>query len=287
MTSKPAATQRTGPMPVDWARMARPQDDGYDTRTILHLLDAEPMPWHAGPADRTAPSLASSRDGLAVEVAVDDAPLLPPPRFVPLPGFPEPLAAAIELVRCWPAASAQWPRIVRRIQPFADAELIPSGAAADSRGLGSCSHNESARFGVIGLTVNSPVGAAQAIVHETAHHKLRAMGVDNEAAVRFVRNDPRDLFPSPVVGRPRPMTAVLHAHYSFLHVLQLDLFMIKAGPPEGRADVATLIGRNAPRIASTAATLRRFALLDEPGESFVGAMLEWTDAALAEAEALI
>jgi HEXXH motif-containing protein len=138
---------------------------------------------------------------------------------------------------------------------------------------------------VIAVTVNCPLGTAQAIVHETAHHKLRAMGVDNEAATRIIRNPADQLFHSPVVGFPRPMTALLHAHYSFLHVIELDLAMLRGeSDPGWRADIITLLRRNVPRVAESGRTIERYAIVDEPGARFISALLDWTTAALAEGE---
>lgn len=280
-----AAATSACPGSIDWTRMACPQSDGYDTEIILRLAPEQPGRGDSGAAlpgesaDTESPSVA----GGAVAVGVVGPPLMPPPRFAPVAGLPAALEEAVDLVGRWPAAAAQWPRIVTRIQPFADTELAAASAASPRR-LGSASHNESSRFGVIGLTVHCALGTAQAIVHETAHHKLRAIGVDNEAATRLVLNHPEETFPSPVVGRPRPMTAVLHAHYSFMHVLQLDLCMLERETDAERlSDLRILLGRNAPRIAEMTATIRQSAQLDRDGEAFVAALLDWADEALSEA----
>lgn len=278
-TAPAVETAGATPQAIDWARMAEPQDDGYDIAVTAALMDAEPMPWHAADArcDRiplgTHPRIAEGR----VAVGFDGPPLMPLPRFEPVPGVPATLTEAVARIGCWPAMAAQWPRIVHRVEPYDD---------MTRPALGSCSHNQAARFGVIGLTTGCPLGVAQAIVHEASHHKLRALGVDNEAAVRIVRNDPEARFFSPVVGTLRPMTAVLHAHYAFLHVLTLDLKMFAAFG-ERRGPLATLIARNAPRLAATARTIADAMATDAAGEAFIGAMLTWTRRVLAEADALL
>lgn len=268
---------------IDWRRMAEPDPDGYDTRMILELLRSEPAPWHAaipaGPPPHREPAIAGGK----VAVRIDGDPLLPAPRFAPLPGIPANLEQAVAYVSRWPAAAAQWPRIVHTIQPFTDTTLPTGGPPR----LGSSSHNAAARYGTIALTVDCPLGAAQAIVHEMAHHKLRVMGVDNEAAIRLVANPPDALYMSPVVGIPRPMTAVLHAQYSFIHVTQLDLMMLEGeSDPDRRADILVLLGRNVPRMEAGAALLRRHALLDADGEAFMDAFMAWTDRVLDEARRL-
>jgi len=138
------------------------------------------------------------------------------------------------------------------------------------------------------MTTDCPLGTAQAIVHETAHHKLRAMGVDNETATRIIRNPTDQLFYSPVVGHPRPMTALLHAHYSFLHVIELDLALLRAeSDPVRRTGIVTLLGRNMPRVAESGRSIERHAMPDETGKDFIAAVLAWTAEALAEGETIL
>lgn len=261
---------------IDWGRLARPQEDGSDTAAIEWLLRHAPPPWH--PADPPPPAPAdAARIAGGIVVGLHGGAILPAPRFAPRDGVPPALIEAIALVRHWPAMARQWPRIVQQIQPFVDTEAPPGSR------LGSCSHNVRERFGVIAITTDCALGAAQAIVHETAHHKLRAMGIDNETATRIIRNPPDQLFYSPVVGRPRPMTALLHAHYSFLHVIELDLAMLRAErDPARRGDIATLLARNVPRVAQSGESIERHALVDEPGARFISALLEWTAEVLAQ-----
>lgn len=260
---------------IAWTRMARPQRDGYDTDALLELHRRAPAPWHA----------SGARLGGPLEIGICGPPLLRPPRFLPAARPFGALGEAIGLVAAWPEMEAQWLRIVSRIQPFTDVETTAQGGKPP---IGSCSHNESARLGLIGLTVDCPLGAAQALVHETAHHKLRIMGVDNEAAIRLLANDPSQMYFSPIVGRPRPMTAILHAHYSFMHVLELDLRLLEAETEEGRRrDLHGLLARNAPRVADMTATLRAAAHPDRDGESFLAALLGWADENLRAAADLL
>lgn len=264
---------------IDWSRMAEPSPDGYDTQAVLDLLRNEPAPWHPGPPYRSAPPRTPTVADGAVVVRVDGEPLLPAPRFAPVAGLPATLERAVGHVSRWPAMAEQWPRIVHTIQPFTDTTWPADG----SRRLGSSSHNQAARYGTIGLTVDCSLGTAQAIVHEAAHHKLRAMGVDNEAAVRIITNSPDDLYDSPVVvGIPRPMTAVLHAQYAFIHVVQLDLMMLETEEDaERRADIVVLLGRNVPRMEAGAETIRRHATVDADGEVFMEAFMAWSDRVIA------
>ncbi len=215
-----------------------------------------------------APAIAEGRVALRTE-----DPLLPAPRFVPDAQAIRALEQALHYVRRWPLAAKQWPDIVHTIQCYHDTEQPTEGPGR----LGSASHSVDARFGVIGLTVNCPLATAQAIVHEMAHHKLRAFGVANENAIRIISNPQDELYPSPiVVDRPRPMTAVLHAQYSFIHVTQLDVHMLEQeDDPQVRSDIRALLARNASRMeqgsrrcGSTPAPMRpagRFSARSSPG----------------------
>ncbi|MFX6277450.1 HEXXH motif-containing putative peptide modification protein, partial [Acinetobacter baumannii] len=83
--------------------------------------------------------------------------------------------------------------------------------------LGSSSHSWEQEFGAIHVTIDNVAGCAQALVHEMAHHKLRARGISIETAQRLIANPPSQRCASPIrKDRARPMTAVFHAQYSFI-----------------------------------------------------------------------
>lgn len=249
--------------------MSEPQPDGYDTAVLLELEKAQGQ----GQGGMALPDKAHRLYARGVLLSNED-PLIPSPRYGPVEGVPPVLDRAIAYVARWPAMSRQWPAIVRTIQCFTDTET--------SRPLCSSSHSVGSRPGVIALTVDCPLAAAQAIVHETAHLKLRMMGVGNESADRIVANPPDALHESPIVTEMlRPMTAVLHAQYSFMHVLQLDLEMLsQEDDPVVRDDIRSLIARNAPRMAKGLATLRRELRTDAAGAEFCDGFFGWCDAAL-------
>ena len=258
---------------IDWARMSEPQPDGKDTATLLALDRASRA---STTSPESGPTVCGGRVALSCE-----GPLMPSPPYVAVAGTPEVLARAIDYVGRWPAMAAQWPQIVRVIQPFTD----PVGGGA----LRSSSHSVDTRPGVIALTVDCPLATAQAIVHETAHLKLRIMGVRNEAADRIVTNRPEELYESPVVIEMlRPMTAVLHAQYSFMHILQLDLEMLRQeGDADVRRDIKSLLARNVPRMTKGLATLRRDIQCDEAGAKFCEGFFGWCETALASSRAAL
>lgn len=261
-------------MQIDWRRMGEPQPDGYDTAVLLELA--------AHGRGVAAPRGNAHRSPAGVEGVTlsNDDPLIPSPPYEPVEGMTGVLERAIAYVARWPAVARQWPLIVRTIQCFTDTK--------NGRPLRSSSHSIDARPGVIALTVDCPLAAAHAIVHETAHLKLRLMGVRNESADRIVANDPQARYESPIVTEMlRPMTAVLHAQYSFMHVLQLDLEMLSREDDRAVADdMRTLVARNAPRMASGLATLRRELRTDPAGAAFCEGFFGWCETALTHSRSM-
>jgi HEXXH motif-containing protein len=126
--------------------------------------------------------------------------------------------------------------------------------------------------------VDNALGFAQAMIHEMAHQKLRALGVAVESADRLVANDPTERFASPIrKDQPRPMTAVLHAQYSFIHVIALDLHMLAAAETEReRQSTLMLLARNVPRMQAGYQEVARHIRTDEPGRLFVDAFMDWS-----------
>jgi len=264
----------------DWSRLAQPQADGYDTEYIAALAadttsPLRPTSWRRRPVEG-APSLFDGR----VAVRNRESGGLPTPRYAPAsPEDPE-LAAGERLVRLWPEAAAQFAALVDTVQPWTDTS-IPASARAFP---GSSSHSEEAEFGIIMLTCDNGFGVAQAMVHEMAHHKLRALGVSLMSAERIVANDPAELYTSPIiVGRKRPMTAVLHAQYSFMHVTALDLEVYRHSDPGSttRRDSVYLLARNVPRMEAGHEEIGRHLRTDAAGAAFCGAFRAWSADVLA------
>jgi hypothetical protein len=258
---------------IDWSRMAAPQADGYDTDVCLALATTSgsilrPLPYVRRPAG----GALTICDG-AVAVRPGPTPVLGGPRFGRAPPDHPNLPAAAAYLRRWPAAYAQFTRLVDTIDPYLEA--IPPRLEPVT--LGSCSHSLEEDFGVICATVNNALGLAQAMVHEMAHQKLRALGVSFESASRLVTNDPAVLLDSPIrKDRRRPMTAVFHAQYSFIHVTCLDLHMITGeADPVVRDHLLMLLARNVPRMEAGMEELTGRVETDAAGSVFVAAFLAW------------
>ncbi len=258
------------------AYAAVPRDDACDTDIVLDLVMGRP----------SAPTGAAMFEGRTAIVPVEsDA--LARPRYVPARTDHPNLAAGERLLlECWPAIHRQCGKLLFAVHPYNDT----SRTEEEWRFIyGSSSHGFDLDFGAIRLTVDNPYGVAQALVHEMAHHKLRAFGVQQETAMRLVLNDPAELYESPVIkNRKRPMTAVVHAQYSFMHVVALDIAMYRQAKSAGmRAIARGLLAKNLPRVEAGRQEMGRFLRTDEEGERFFSVFEEWSDKVIAESRELL
>lgn len=271
-------------MEVDWSRAAAPQQDLYDARLAVHLASTSRSPLRDTCYTRrpVAGAPAVFDGAVVVRHCYPAAYYNPPLADAPL-DHPH-LALAAELVRRWPDAYGQFRLLIDSVHPL----LIPDAPQDDPGHLGYArSHGEEAMFGTIMASINSPVMLAECLVHEMAHHKLRAFGVSVEAAWRFITNPPDALFESPIrKDTLRPMTAVFHATYSYTYVTELDLRIIEREHPGRRMN--RLLGRlahNVNRLEEGRAVLRGHMTVDVEGERFMAPYHEWLDTVIAQGRA--
>jgi HEXXH motif-containing protein len=259
---------------VDWRRMAAPRSDGYDTDMTLRLAEnggssLRPLPYRRRPVDGAATFCGGA---VAVRPAPERGMLTD--RIVPAKTDHPNLAAGAAFLARWPEAYAQFVRLVDTVYPYTD----PAQARMGESALGSSSHSYEEDFGSIHATVDNALGFAQAMIHEMSHQKLRALGVSIETAERLIANDPSERFESPIrKDQPRPMSAVFHAQYSFIHVTALDLHMLaSAEGPRERECILMLLARNVPRMQAGYEEVARHIRTDAAGRLFVDAFMDWS-----------
>jgi len=261
---------------VDWARLARPQKDGYDTRVIAYeaqrrgsLLRADP--WLRRPT-QGAPTVLF---GGMVAVRNRKEGGLPYPRYVPAaPQHPN-LNSAEDILHCWPEASEQFPLLVDTIEVWTDSHVEDDVIEY----TGFSSHSNEGEFGIIMLTVGHPLVIAEGMVHEMAHHKLRVLGISFLNASKMIVNDPSELYVSPIItSTKRPMTAVFHAQYSFIHVTSLNLSVYARSPADSelRRQALRRLARYVPRMETGHVEIARHLQTDELGKIFCGAFMDWS-----------
>jgi HEXXH motif-containing protein len=265
---------------IDWSRLAEPQDDGYDTDVISRLAGDHAL---AVPADANGSGI-----WFAVAPVYEGRPDFRRDfaRYAVADARHPNLARAVELVNAWPVAAAQARQLVRVVHPALDPAVAPD---VGWETISTASHSYEGAFGTMWATVHSALGLAESIVHEMAHHKLRALGVRFSSADRIVANACRELYPSPLLGgRRRPMPAVVHAQYALLHMVALKLALLaRDGSRGAEADalVRTLLRRDARLAREGAVIIRRNLVVDEYGLRFMPALWRWQERLLAEAYA--
>jgi len=271
---------------IDWSRMARPQRDGYDTEVVLRLVSTEvtprrPRPYRRAPIDG-AVALFDGR----VAVRNRDSGGLAGPRYAAAsPNHPN-LARAERLLGSWPEVAAQFPDLIDTIQIWTDSTKSPEQWQST---VGSSSHSLENEFGTIMATVDSDVGLTLAMVHEMAHHKLRAMGVSLAEADRLVTNNPKELYFSPIVNRKRPMMAVLHAQYSFIHVVCMEcaIYMAEANSIQEKARAIALLPGHVAKMEEGWRQIIGNVRTDAEGVAFMEEFMSWSRLALYKAREIL
>jgi coenzyme PQQ synthesis protein D (PqqD) len=258
----------------DWRRLAQPQPDQYDSHVTLAFARRR------GYARPPALGAAALFDG-AVTLCPSD--LFPPP-CVPAPADHPGSRRGVEALRLWPVGFRQVQLLVDSVSAFVDV------TAPEDRVIGCVSGPGPAGFGSVAATVNNHVGFAEAIVHEMAHHKLRALGIEVEVAEGLVTNAPDQLFKSPIrYDRLRPMSAVLHAQYSYTYVAALDVAIVQAArePARDRRVAEDSLAVILPKLEFGLGVLRAHAETDRPGAEFLSGLYAWTDLVLADGHGIL
>lgn len=268
---------------ANWTRLAKPQPDQYDTEIIARIVrecPPEELFIYQGTATQGEPRIFDGK------VAVGYMPETPPSSGYDLAGpLSDPrIEAAESFVKRWRPAYDQFKALMVKFHPLV--------LKLDLGPWGSMSHSHEHLFGVLFATVHSSHALAQAFVHEMAHNKLRALGVFMEKAHRLVLNSPSDLYSSPVrKDQPRPMTAVLHAQYSFMHVTALDVVNLEIAMESGDAEEskvwASLLAWNLRRMEEGYQEILANIKVDDQGKGFIDGFFVWSDEVLGRGRNLL
>jgi HEXXH motif-containing protein len=153
----------------------------------------------------------------------------------------------------------------------------------DGKGIGSCSGHNVRRPFTIYVTHFDGFGTAESMLHEMAHIKLRCLGVQVENCSRLIVNHPSELYASPLRSFKRPMTAVVHAFYSWLHLTELDVRLAQYD----HARACLRLRRNCEWIDQMLHEIRSNVRLDGEGEAFFMPLYAWADRLLGQGRSLI
>lgn len=184
--------------------------------------------------------------------------------------------ASALLKRAHPIFYNEFSRYVSVVHPVTH-KRIPVGSL--------CSNSANSTLdppGVL-LTVTRPSATAEALVHEMAHHKLFAAGITTEESSGYLHDDSKLAY-SAAVERERPIPAILHAAYSFLHMVEFDLRLIHASLC---GDEPHQLLRGNLRVSrDTVGQLEQHAKPTAKGSSFMGELTRWADHLFEQADIL-
>jgi hypothetical protein len=264
---------------LSWERLAEPQADEYDTQVTLAFA-----------LRRGYQRAAPGRDPtwLDGQVAVRQDALTFPAEAVPAPLDHPNVQRAAALLRCWPAGLRQFQQLVDSVYLFLlPGETLQPGAELFVRTVSS--QGTGGRFGTVAASVNDLVGLAEALLHEMAHHKLRALGVEVASAERILCNPPRALYRSPLRhDKLRPLSAILHAHYALTYLTALDVEALRSGAePAWERRLGHSLAKNLPRLEFGGQILRANAQVDDAGRAFLAGLFEWSDRLAAAGQQLL
>lgn len=258
-------TGRPAVAAVAWRRLAEPQDDQYDSNVVLEFAK--------GRGYRRS-ELGGGSTFFDGKIAIrNDCPDLAPDCVLTGADHPN-VQKACDLVRSWPAVFTQLQLLVESVNVF-----LHTKAPYDDDGVSSTSGSGGSEFGVVSSTVNSAVGFAGSLVHETAHHKLRALGVQFETADRLIKNPPEQKFRSPVrYDCLRPMAAVLQGQYAFTYSAALCVEIIRPGehPERDRRIAEQALAVKLPKLVFGLEVLKRHAEVDPEGAEFLEGLYSWS-----------
>lgn len=288
---------------IDWYRVSKPQDDGYDTEVMSVILSeqygwvkqipASPLTMCNGTVavvpggDRCNGTAARRRGGARPSLYMAD------PWNIPH------IEAEIEhFVRQADDHLSAWPTGYTSLQKFLDAYCPKYWPKEDSNFMAAfihgCSSDHDATNSydpprnAVYVTFNDPWGCSQGIYHETAHLRLTAVGVGIDAHDYKLLDNPIDeLYDSPVRSDvKRPMCAVIHGLYAWVMFTENDLWLAQRGPAETDRAREEL-RRNIPKIQKGIDEINRYMRPTAEGESFFAGMLDWANDVVVRGHALL
>lgn len=264
---------------IDWRRVAEPQVDGYDIGVMRQHLNAG---LYGKKFAKPLPDGATLiwNDGRARFIRMTDY-AAPSPDLQEMP-WNDPL------VKEGLAQLEHWPAVLPLVKDGMIA-LCPLTVGRVQLGHGCTCGNYGDDWGWIYVTADNAWGLAEGLVHEMGHWKLRAFGVWFEDWTDLLLlNKPTELYVSPVrKDIERPMGAVLHAQYSYVHVAEMCNRMLKATAAP-RGDDIDWTALQIRRITEGLGTLRTHARgTPEVGAPFLTGLDDWTARVIAEGTQIV
>ncbi len=253
-----------------WSIMAAPREDGRDTEWIRKYAEMSPLR-KVAPPQNGEPTICDGK----VAIRYDYWPESFDKQFQKAPPDHPHIGRAVQLLKAWPAIYTQFGDIVSEFEPL----LLPETEGHEI--TGSMSHQPPGTYGAIWATVNDPLALAEAFVHEMAHHKLLALGQLFEASQPLFENPGSELYDSPIrTDILRPISAVFHGMYAFMHVIALDRRILESNLLAGaeRQQIARFIQCNVLRVKRGLQLIEACAIASAVGKPFLDTFFSWAKA---------
>jgi hypothetical protein len=257
---------------IDWRRIAQPQLDQYDTLIALEFAK------QSGYIRECIGNDPPFFDGL-VAIREDPSTMHFPDCIPADPRHPN-VKKGSDLLRLWEPVFRQFQLLIESVA------LVYYTPHPTDFVVGSICGSGNKGFGTVAATINHHVGFAEALVHEMAHHKLRALGVQFDESERIILNSPDQKFHSPIrYDCLRPMSAVLHAQYSYTYVSALDIKIISAAIDKERDYIIAKdsLASNLPKLEFGLQVIQDNATLDSAGTNFIEGLIDWSNQLFREA----
>lgn len=289
-------------MTIEWSRIAKPQDDGYDSHVIATLLH-DKYGW-------------TKRPPTAALTMCDNTVAIVPDRFYPESHkndgsnfwttmedmTPSYIQNIEHFLRPWEAGYHALQQFLDEFWPKWSADIDPRqrGCMCGHYEM-KMGHTDPRTLGVfinaVYSSINDLQGCAEGIYHEVGHERLESIGIEIETHDgRLLLNRDDELYFSPIrrdVGRP--MSAVIQAIYSWLMFTEADLqsayrltgMDIKEPTETPKMASANYIIGNLPKIEDGLVEIRAHARFTPEGKAFLDGFLEWGDDIVARSHALL
>ncbi len=171
---------------VDWARLAFPQPDGYDTQVLARIAHSR-WGWELWPIPEGAPTWLDGKVMIETDdrYPINNFPQSRPGRtgdYLVMQADDQRWKAAAELAATWPEQYEQFRRLVNGVRAW----FVPNQGVGGGCSCGSMCGNPflpgkdldyALHWGRVWATCSSATGYLEGICHELAHWKGYALGV--------------------------------------------------------------------------------------------------------------
>jgi hypothetical protein len=259
-------------MTIMWENLAQPQPDGSDIVSIKQILKT---------------STGYEKKTVGTEFLSSVALLSYDGTYNPgrIEASPETIARVERGMAIWPELSQNYQELIEFVIFCQEPEYAWNSANGCTCGHIYFNHKNklNAQIGVF-VGMIGTLGSLEALAHECGHLRLHMLGIhieDHDG--QLILNGPDELFDSPIrKDKPRPMSAVLQAQYSYVMVSDMDLKYYDAAldDAEKQRTAISYLRMNIPRIAKGHDEVQSNVRTTANGARFMDGFWRYSDAVI-------